>query len=237
MSSTRKPKPRPAPDVENIAVVPAPAPSDDDALVRAAAAAHHAEALHVQHAQRAQIGMPEPELSPEHRHAVDAHVDAIPEISDHKRRFLKSHPTLLTEAYQASMAHAYRLALAAGVPDDTAAMDHAILAGVARDVQHHQALTAAHGAPAPLQHEAPPIPAPPPPQRRSIPMSAPVSRDVPSMSGGRVSDSNTLSPKEREIARLSRRDLPPGEAELLYLRNRKKLNRMKADGSYSERRE
>jgi len=81
-------------------------------------------------------------------------------------------------------------------------------------------------------------------QRRSIPMSAPVSRDVPTASGQRQSDNKmTLTPKEREIARLSIPDTPGlpklsnAEKELMYAKNKARLNTMKANGTYSERRE
>lgn len=87
-----------------------------------------------------------------------------------------------------------------------------------------------------------PSPQPQPP-RRSIPMSAPVSREVPNTSGQRQSRTMTLTPKEVEIARLSIPDtlgLPKmsnAEKELTYARNKAKLAAMKANGSYSERRE
>jgi hypothetical protein len=105
----------------------------------------------------------------------------------------------LTEPYHHSMRHAYHLALNAGVPDDSPEMDHAILQGVARDIEHHRALSAltsadsrptaqnhqthqdAHQAADELAREAEmhlaaeqPVPAAAPPQRRSIPVSAPV---------------------------------------------------------------
>ena len=79
-------------------------------------------------------------------------------------------------------------------------------------------------------------PAPAAQQRRSLPMSAPVSRNIPSASGRRP-DNNTLSPEERDIARRSFID-HPGQPNLtdaqIYWRNREKYRRMKADGSYSD---
>lgn len=84
----------------------------------------------------------------------------------------------------------------------------------------------------------------PQPQRRSIPMSAPVSRDVPTASGQRQSDNKmTLTAEERQTARLSIPDthgLPPlsnAQKELIYAKNKQKLNAMKANGTYSERKE
>lgn len=80
----------------------------------------------------------------------------------------------------------------------------------------------------------------PPPKQRSLPMSAPVSRDVPSASGQRQPSSKvTLSAEERQIARTSftASDMTNEQKEYLYAQNKKKLNAMKANGTYSERRE
>jgi hypothetical protein len=83
------------------------------------------------------------------------------------------------------------------------------------------------------------------PARRSLPVSAPVSRDVPTVSGERVQDARsiTLSAEERAIARNSfgpirdasgnLRDLTNEEKERLFASNKAKMLRMKADGSYS----
>ena len=86
--------------------------------------------------------------------------------------------------------------------------------------------------------EAPPEPQP---QRRSIQVSAPVSRDAPSVSGKKASDSKmTLSPEERDIARRSiidRPDMPAmtnEQKEYIYAQNKRKYAQMKANGTYSE---
>lgn len=244
--------------------MPPPPPTDDDALVRAADATRHAEELQRQHAHRQQIGLPEPELDAQQRQQVDAHVDRIEGLSEHQRRFLKSHPSLLHEPYLSLMRHAVMVARHAGVPNDTEAFDRAVLAGVARDIEHHHALkqlTAADARPTPenaqahqdvneaaaeLQREADehlaaeqPAPvAPPPPRRNGIPISAPVSREAPMPSGQRQSDGwNTLTAEERKVARTSFTDpnMSNEQKELLYLKNRQKLHAMRANGSYSER--
>ena len=233
-----------------------PSPAvEDNPLQRAIAAQQHAEALQHQHAQRRQIGLPEPELDPQQRQQVEASIDRMEGLTDHKRRFLKSHPSLLTEPYLSSMRHAYMLAKHAGVADDTVAMDHAILAGVSRDIEHHRALsalTSADARPTPenaaLHHdvgqsaeelmreaeghlaEYQPAPEPPPQRRKSIPMSAPVSRDIPGASGQRIDAGNTLRKDEREIARVSFPHLPAAQAEFQYLLNKRKMMAMKADG-------
>jgi hypothetical protein len=89
---------------------------------------------------------------------------------------------------------------------------------------------------------ASPEPAPQPqPPRRSIQVSAPVSRDAPSPSGKRVSDSKmTLTPEEVDIARRSiidRPDMPPltnAQKEYIYAQNKRRYQTMKANGTYSE---
>jgi hypothetical protein len=75
------------------------------------------------------------------------------------------------------------------------------------------------------------------PQRRSMPVSAPVSRDVPSATGARPT-SVTLSEEERKIARLSIMDRPDmpnltnEQKERIYAQNKMKLQRMRANGEY-----
>jgi hypothetical protein len=239
---------------------PTSQPDDDSPLQRALEAQQHAEHLQRQHAQRQQIGLAEPPIDAAQRQAIDAHVDAMRDISEHKRRFLKSHPSLLVEPYVQLVPHAYQLALHAGIAEDTPQMDSAILQGVARDLEHHRALAAltSPAQPTPVNHQAhhavdqaaaelaretemhlaahQPAPVPP---KRSMPMSAPVSRNAPSTSGSRhPADSNTLTAEERQIARNFTADptLTNEQKELLYLRNRQKLHRMRQDGSYSDQR-
>jgi hypothetical protein len=254
----------------NVAVVPAQAPPvapqapegvGANPLQAALQAQQHAEHLQRQHSVRAQAGLPEPPLDPATRQAVDQHIENLPGLSDHKKRFLKSHPSLLQQPHLQLMSHAYQIALHAGVPDDTPAMDAAVLSGIHRDLEHHRALSAltsaqarptdpAHQdtaeAVADLQREAEahlaahqPAPIAPPPPKRRIPMSAPVSRDIPSASGHRQPDGwNTLSAEERQIARNSFTDpnVSNEQKELMYLRQKQKLHRMRQDGSYSEQR-
>ena len=258
-----------APAVDNAAaaaapappVAPGPTPEGEGAspLTLALQAQQHAEHLQRQHATRAQVGLPEPPLDPATRQAVDAHIDSM-NLSDHKKRFLKSHPSLLQQPHLQLMSHAYQLALHAGIPDDTPAMDAAVLGGIHLNLQHHRQLsqlTSAQARPTPENHQAhqdvtesasalareaeqhfaayQPAPIAPKPQRRSVPVQAPVSRNSPSVSG-HPQQNNTLTAAEREIARNSFTDpnMSNTEKELLYLRNRQKYSRMKADGSYSE---
>lgn len=75
----------------------------------------------------------------------------------------------------------------------------------------------------------------PQPQRRSMPVSAPPSRDVPTPSGQRAQSSKiTLTAEERSIARQSMSWLKPEEAEVEYARNKAKLARMRTNGEYPQ---
>lgn len=83
----------------------------------------------------------------------------------------------------------------------------------------------------------------PQPQKRSIPMTAPVSREVPTASGTRKQSSMRLTEEERKIARDSipdRPDLPKltnAQKEYLYARNKAKYEQMKRDGTYDQQRQ
>jgi hypothetical protein len=77
----------------------------------------------------------------------------------------------------------------------------------------------------------------PEPQRqtqRSMPVSAPVSRDVPGPSGQRTTNRITLSPEERDIARKSftATDMTDEQKERLYAMNKQKLHKLRANGEY-----
>lgn len=79
--------------------------------------------------------------------------------------------------------------------------------------------------------------APQPQPRRSMPVSAPVSRDVPTANGQRQASSKmTLTEEERRIARTSFTDpagkLTNAQKELLYAQNKRKLQDRRANGSY-----
>jgi hypothetical protein len=239
-----------------LSAAPEPAP-EENPLQRAYKAQRHAEELQRQHAHRQQIGLPEPPIDPHQRQAIDAHIDSIHGLTDHQKRFLKSHPSLLHEPYLSLMQHAVMIARHARIAEDTPAFDQAILSGIAKDIEHHRALsamTSADARPTPEnaqmhqeteqgaadlmreadEHHAAWLaenPPPPPPQRkRSIPMSAPVSRDVAGVSGQRIDSGNTLRADERQIARVSFPHLSPPQAEYAYLQNKKRMIAMKADG-------
>lgn len=236
---------------------PISAPGDESPLAAQLAAAQRAEELHRQQAQQ-QPNDPMAQLA--------AHIDGLP-ISDHKKNFLRAHPDFLFPPLHQLMAKNYQIALQAGVPDDSAAMDRAVIMGMQHDIDQRRQLQRAaveHARPQaapeqPMQQpsmteQQPTVPlkdagdlateakalydelygeepAPTPAPRRSIPMSAPVSREAPMASGGRTSRAdNTLSHDERQIAAVSFPHLPKAQAEYAYLQNRKLMREMKADG-------
>lgn len=75
------------------------------------------------------------------------------------------------------------------------------------------------------------------PQRRSMPVTAPVSRDVPTASGVRAPSSKMhLTADERAIARsaFTAKDMSNEQKELLYAQNKRKLEKMRANGQYPQ---
>lgn len=76
----------------------------------------------------------------------------------------------------------------------------------------------------------------PQPQRRSMPVSAPVSRDAPSATGKpQPSSKMTLSQEERQIARTSfSSNMTNEQKELLYAQNKRKLQLKRANGEYPQ---
>jgi hypothetical protein len=132
-----------------------------------------------------------------------------------------------------------------GIPDDTDEIDRYVLNGLrfereARATRHApqepEPETAAV-APPQARPEAPSVSSP---RRASLPMSAPVSREVPTVNGSRRSTEMTLTPEERAIARASivdRPDMPPLtdlQKEHLYLLNREKMRELKRQGVITE---
>ena len=154
----------------------------------------------------------------------------IPGVTEHKRRFLRENPNLLQPANVDTVRFHYQSALSAGVADDTPEMNEAILSGLKRE--RERAVNEARS----IVESGPPAP-----RRPSLPMSAPVSRDVPSYATGRaVPNKMTLTPAEVDIAHRSfvdRPDMPrmtPAEKEYAYALQKRRYLQAKADGSYSE---
>lgn len=240
-----------APDVASPGIAPGPAgpaaapPADDSsALIRAAVAAQRADDMQRQREQP-------PPQQPQPM-TIAQYIDGL-DVSGHKKGFLKQHPEMLQPSIVPVMAKHYRAGLLAGLEDDTPELDQFVLANVAREIEHQRELTSADARPTAenrqahqqtaeavedLQREAEAIlaeteteqrPAPPAP-RRSIPFSAPVSREVPMASGEQRPGQITLSAEERQIAHSSFKHLPKHAAEVEYAANKRKMLAMKADG-------
>jgi hypothetical protein len=204
---------------------------DDDAVQRAALATLRAEQLQRAHMQAQQ-----------QRPTVEQIIDNAPGLTDHKRAFLKANPVFVTDAFhQQLLAKHYQAARVAGIGDDTPEINKAILDGVARDLeQQRQAASLqlrSDPTPAAAPQPAPPAPAPPP-IKRSAPVTAPVSRDVPMISGQRAADmrSITLTAEERAVARNSFTDpnMSPEEKERLYASNKRLMLQRRAAGLLNE---
>lgn len=234
----------PPPAVEITApVAPATAPvapphAEDDPVRRMLEATLRAEALQRQGAPQ-QAPAPQPS-APQHDNG----------LSEHKRRFLEQHPEVWEPFRHKAMTFYYNQALNAGIADDTPEMDQYILQGIERELQLQRDQARANAAAMAQVREAPPLapapaPAAPPPPlmqtplmptapKRSIPVAAPVSREVPTSTGRRPDPPGriTLSPDERDIAVKSRPDLPPHQAERLYAENKIRLGQLRASGQY-----
>lgn len=184
------------------------------------------------------------ELSP-----IAREIDKLP-LSEFKKSFLKAHPDLITDEFRSrAMGFHWNAALQAGIQDDTPEMNAAILQGVDREIAHvrQQAIenvrmpvvSEPEPAPSARREELPAPPMmPPPPARRSMPISAPVSRDVHMPSGQRQSDSSTmtLTEEERRIARTSYSapGMTDAQKEYAYATNKRKLQRLRQSGEYPE---
>lgn len=207
-------------------------PPDDNPLQRALDAQRRAEELQ--------------------RSPIAREIDKLP-LSEFKKTFLKAHPDLITDEFRSkAMGFHWNAALQAGIADDTPEMNAAILQGVDREIAHvrQQAIENVR-MPARSEPEPPPAqraepvpaaPAPPlmpQPARRSVPVSAPVSRDAPTYSGRAQSDntSMTLSPEERDMARRSYTapDMTDAQKEYAYARNKLRLKRLRQSGEYPDR--
>jgi hypothetical protein len=84
------------------------------------------------------------------------------------------------------------------------------------------------------EREEPPVNAPEP--RRSMPVAAPVSRAMPSMTSGAIPTRITLSPEEVMVARTSFTDpsLTNAEREKMYYLNKVRMLAMRKDGTLNE---
>jgi hypothetical protein len=215
----------------------------DDPVVRALRDAERAEALQRQYA--AQPQQPQPNDG----------------LTEPQRQFLQAHPRLRSDP-AALMYYATR-AIRRGIEQDSPEFFQSILDGFSREyevgVEHANRMAGNMAQPHRAETEAreqaeeiishaqamlPDVPLPPAETpkaaapsspRRSIPYSAPVHRDVPSVSGQRMADMRvTLTAEERDIARRSftAADMTDEMKEKLYALNKAKLARLRATGQY-----
>lgn len=160
---------------------------------------------------------PPPQRQQQQQPSIETYIDGMQGVGAEGKAWLKKHPDAITNAAKNARLQA----------------------------AHFDALDAGHGMESPayfefietrLGYRQPP----PqhrddehddPPQHRSPIVSAPPSRDVPSPSSGRQSATRiTLTPEQREAARIS------GVTEIEYARNLLRLNEEKARGNYSQAR-
>ena len=141
-------------------------------------------------------------------------IDGMTHLSVRQRTWLKSHRDAQTEpAKLARLGAAHWDAIEAGHAQDSDGYFQVL----------EERLGYRKSAPAESEYE-------PEPQRRSMPVSAPVSRDSPSLSTGRATPTRVqLTPEQRDAARISNID------DVTYARNLLKLQEMKKQGHYQER--
>jgi hypothetical protein len=239
----------PAEPVELPDVAPDEPSHDDDPVLHALRQTERAEALQRQYAAKVPQSLAE-------------QIETDPNISAPQRQFLRQHPHVLSDV-RALMFYVHA-ARSRGIKDDTPEFFDTILRGFEREhergVEHAKHLAEMQPQPqrraeagreraeevishaqamlpdVPLPPAEPSsISAPPAPSRRSIPVSAPVHRDVPTFNGNRESHVDVrLTAEERDIARRSftASDMTDAQKEYLYWQNREKLRRMRRDGSY-----
>jgi hypothetical protein len=190
--------------------------------------------------------------------SVEQHIASLP-ISDFKKDFLRQNPMMLHPEIAPLASRVYQDLRRRGIADDSQELNAAMLAGVMQQIDGQRQ---GHAPPPPVTHEAQMdrhdveaeqaaaelerqaealrIPrAPeilPPPSRRSLPISAPVSRDIPTAGGQRFSQSSTvtLSKEEREVAHGAYHWLSKGEAEREYALHKSRMLKARADGTLNE---
>jgi len=198
------------------------------------------------HAQRRADEMHRGAAQQPQRSAIEQRIEKIPGLSDHKKNLLRQFPVIVEDPVVSAMFNRhYQAGLQSGLGDDTPQLDQYLIANVASEIeqreQHRRQLESEDVAVRRLEDEAaahlrsyaPPEPIAPPSKpaapRRSMPISAPVSREVPMVSGERRQE-NTLNQDERFIAHTSFPHLPKPQAEYEYLKNKRLMIQRKASG-------
>jgi hypothetical protein len=189
------------------------------------------------------------------RDPVAATINSWP-ISDRQKAFLNANRELIDPANAAVIHAARQEAASQGILPDTAEEESAILGAVHGAIQQRQeaAIANVRSQAAPILPPAakPALPVTPilppimPPRKATVPMSAPVTRDVPSASGRPAGSQNqiTLTPEERAVARNSfgaikgadgkMVDLTIEQKEMMYAQNKARMLRMRANGTLND---
>ncbi len=138
---------------------------------------------------------------------VGAQIESMTHLSEKQRDWLRNHRDAITDpAKNAYLGAAHWDAIRDGKEQDSAAYFTAL----EEKLGYRQAS--------------------PPENRRAPPVSAPVSREAPSLSTGKPATSRIeLTPEQREAARIS------GVDEFTYAKNLMRLNDLKKNGHYQER--
>ena len=138
---------------------------------------------------------------------VEAQIESMTHLSVKQRDWLRNHRDAMTDqAKNAYLGAAHWDAIRAGHAQDS----EGYFAALEEKLGYRQATA--------------------PTERRSPPVSAPVSRESPSLSTGKPTTSRIeLTPAQREAARIS------GVDEFTYAKNLMKLNDLKKNGHYQER--
>lgn len=172
-------------------------------------------------AQQQQQPPPRPQPQPQQQPNMEAVVAQLPPVA---RDWLKTHPEFMNEPVRTQKLNAVHQYLVD--QKGVGAFSPAYFEALDTEFGFRQ--------PEPQQRST---------QRRSIPVAAPVSRDVPSStSGTRTQSDMTLSAEERLIARNSfgsvkgAKDLSNEEKEYLYAQNKRKYHKMLASGQYRDAR-
>ena len=153
----------------------------------------------------------------------------------HVEKWLADHPQYMDPNDQVAQAEIYTATLKCNrdgksweQPDFIPTLERHLGIAPATNGQQHRPIERPSPAPAAPRYAAPPRQQQ---QRSAIPMSAPVSRDSPSMATGRPTGGPVqLTAAQREAARFS------GISEAEYARQLVKMERMKAAGEIDDRR-
>jgi hypothetical protein len=214
-------------------IIPPPSPESTEAVFRALEAQRNAERLQAAAAAQATQQQRQP----------------VPELSARRIAFIQEHPELSApENHEAVMGY-LRQAERIGIKNE-AEVDNYVLRGLhfeqlQREPERQEPEAApSYAEPPQARQEA--VSAPRSEPRRSMPMTAPVSRnESPSYSGKRTSSRGEmrLTEEERKIARDSIPDRPGAprltnaQKEYEYAKNKARYEEMKRNGTYSEQRD